>query len=398
MAALAGDGLWKLLESVPSRCILVCGLVVFLTAVYTQVVSREATAKRHAGTPQEKTSPAADAALEPLPDLDWKAVEPTKYMPVKPVYHITMGKTLLFLCVPNLVPWLASPLTASQALQQDAPSNLVTVDRDYLDRVTLRRRLIEQKGSTVHGCLARGREAVAEVYSYLLKDHLPVRYPTMFRLSADRSVFQNKVTGKSFPADPPADCAAGLRALGETIEEDLFLLHGTPDGHLCVAFVCCFPAGFDPSAKMGRLLMDIHAPVPSYGKIGSSVERFFAKLQVGKSVKRLNWTVQTDDELCKLGSHTHDDKAAGPDNNRSIDIEKTFVRVELQTLTRLPETRAILFSFKTYLYSLCEVKREGSGPELADAIEGLQSGNAPGMWSYKSAGRWARTVCEYLRS
>ena len=209
-------------------------------------------------------------------------------MPVKPVYHITMGKTLLFLCVPNLVPWLASPLTASQALQQDAPSNLVTVDRDYLDRVTLRRRLIEQKGSTVHGCLARGREAVAEVYSYLLKDHLPVRYPTMFRLSADRSVFQNKVTGKSFPADPPADCAAGLRALGETIEEDLFLLHGTPDGHLCVAFVCCFPAGFDPSAKMGRLLMDIHAPVPSYGKIGSSVERFFAKLQVGKSVKRLN--------------------------------------------------------------------------------------------------------------
>ncbi|KAG8413621.1 hypothetical protein J3458_012694 [Metarhizium acridum] len=67
-----------------------------------------------------------------------------------------------------------------------------------------------------------------------------------------------------------------------------FLLHETPSGHLCVAFMCCFPSGFDPSEKFGNLLKDIHAPVPSYSKIGASMERFFSKLQVGKSVKRLN--------------------------------------------------------------------------------------------------------------
>jgi heme-dependent oxidative N-demethylase alpha subunit-like protein len=74
------------------------------------------------------------------------------------------------------------------------------------------------------------------------------------------------------------------------------------------------------------------------------------------------------------------------------------LRVELQTLTRLPQTRAILFSFKTYLYPIKEVKDEGLGLQLADAIEGLKRGNAPGLWRYKGAVKWGKGICEYLRS
>lgn len=75
-----------------------------------------------------------------------------------------------------------------------------------------------------------------------------------------------------------------------------------------------------------------------------------------------------------------------------------MVRMELQTLTRLPHTRAILFSFKTHLYPLHDIKGEGLGPRFASAIEGLKRGNAPGMWEYKGADRWGESVCEYLRS
>lgn len=72
--------------------------------------------------------------------------------------------------------------------------------------------------------------------------------------------------------------------------------------------------------------------------------------------------------------------------------------MELQTLTRLPHTRAILFSFKSYLYPLTQIKDEGLGPRLADAIEGLRGGNAPGMWAYKGADRWGKSACKYLRT
>lgn len=80
-----------------------------------------------------------------------------------------------------------------------------------------------------------------------------------------------------------------------------------------------------------------------------------------------------------------------------LTIAKTFVRCELQTLSRLPKSHSILFSFKTYLYPLKEIKAEGMGSALADAIEGLKKGNCPGMWKYKSAVRWGKPVCEYLR-
>lgn len=78
--------------------------------------------------------------------------------------------------------------------------------------------------------------------------------------------------------------------------------------------------------------------------------------------------------------------------------QKTYFRVELQTLTRLPRTRHVLFSFKTYLYPLREIKEEGMGPDLAAAIGGIGSGNAPGMRKYKGAERWGERVREYLLS
>lgn len=74
------------------------------------------------------------------------------------------------------------------------------------------------------------------------------------------------------------------------------------------------------------------------------------------------------------------------------------MRVELQTLSRLPRTRAVLFSFKTLLYTLEEIKAEGLGPQLADAIDGLGKGNAPEMHIYKGAVRWGKAVNAFLRS
>lgn len=175
------------------------------------------------------------------------------------------------------------------ALQPDTASDLIVIDKNYLDRVNLRRELIAQHGRTVHGCLTSGRDAVREVYSFLLGEYLPCRYPTMFELSADDKTFHNLVTGREHPTVPASDdMASALRVIGETVEDDMFILHHTPEGHFTDAFVCCFPAGFDGSEKLGKLLGDVHAPVPSYDKIGPSMERFFRKLEVGKSVKRTN--------------------------------------------------------------------------------------------------------------
>lgn len=67
-------------------------------------------------------------------------------------------------------------------------------------------------------------------------------------------------------------------------------------------------------------------------------------------------------------------------------------------LHRLPESHAILFSFKTYLYTLPEIKSEGLGEALADAIDGLKQGNVPEFHFYKRAAVWGDSAKAYLRN
>jgi hypothetical protein len=153
------------------------------------------------------------------------------------------------------------------------------------------------------GAIPIGDAPVRELYSYLLGTYLPTRYPSMFDLvqvsnhdgfnSSNElaTMFRNKVTNLTFPLHPPpADPLAALQILGETVEDDMFLLlrNGEEGEHRAVAFVCCHPSGFDPAEKLGKKLVDIHGPVPAYDKIEASMERFFGRLGVGKSVKRVN--------------------------------------------------------------------------------------------------------------
>ncbi|EOO02286.1 hypothetical protein UCRPA7_2174 [Phaeoacremonium minimum UCRPA7] len=322
-----------------------------------------------------KAPPVPDMTIEPLEGFDWKATEPVKIRPFKPVFHITM------------------------ALQSTAPSDLIVMDYNYKERVLGRRELIAEHTSTVSGFIPMGVSAVEEAYSYLLTDYLPVRFPTMFTLSEDRKTFNNLVTEVSWPTTPPADTLEALKILGETVEDDIFLLHKTDRGHLAVAFVCCYSSGFDPSSKLGKILEEIHAPVPSYNKIGASMERFFSRLEVGKNVKRVNWSITPEATLFNTaGNHVHEEDLEWIKQDDEIDMDKARMRMELQTLSRFPKTQAIMFSFKTLLYPVKDAVAEGLGPQLADAIEGLPKGNAPGMWTYKGGIRWGKSVLNYLRA
>ncbi|KAF0317900.1 hypothetical protein GQ607_014817 [Colletotrichum asianum] len=78
----------------------------------------------------------AKAPLERLEYFDWKSASPRKFRPFKPIYHITM------------------------ALQSDTPSDLITIDKDYLERINLRKTLIKKHGQTVHGYIPSGQDAV----------------------------------------------------------------------------------------------------------------------------------------------------------------------------------------------------------------------------------------------
>lgn len=65
-------------------------------------------------------------------------------------------------------------------------------------------------------------------------------------------------------------------------------------------------------------------------------------------------------------------------------------------LHRMPGSEAIVFSIHTYMYPLKDIRNEGSGPALASAIDGLQTGSSPDMFFYKRAANWSQSVKEFL--
>lgn len=62
----------------------------------------------------------------------------------------------------------------------------------------------------------------------------------------------------------------------------------------------------------------------------------------------------------------------------------------------MKDSNDLILTIRTYLYSLKDIKTEGSGPDLAAAIDGLHQGSSPSMYFYKRAPNWSRAVKEYL--
>lgn len=48
------------------------------------------------------------------------------------------------------------------------------------------------------------------------------------------------------------------------------------------------------------------------------------------------------------------------------------------------------------MYPIRDIKDEGSEEDLAQAIDGLRVGNAPGMYFYKRGAVWGEAVKRYL--
>jgi hypothetical protein len=57
----------------------------------------------------------------------------------------------------------------------------------------------------------------------------------------------------------------------------------------------------------------------------------------------------------------------------------------------------VVFAFKTYQYPMREVRDEGSGEALCEAIDGMATGSVPGMTVYKKQVVWGEKVKAFLR-
>lgn len=271
------------------------------------------------------------------------------------------------------------------------------MDKNYLTRLNIRKQIIRDHKDIALQASPTAKPAVDELYTWLVSTYLPSRFPTMF--SKTEKGTMNNVTGELMVSQPSQDPIHSLQILGENLDEEFLLLLPSDDGdgYTLKAYVTCFPSGFNTLEKFNLKLRDIHKPVPGYKeKLELSMDRFFDRLEVGKIVMRSNWGISTTSRLfVPSGNHLYAGESA---EEEDINLEDTNMRCERQMLWRLPDTKAIVFSFKTYMYPLQQIKDEGLGEELAKAIDGLKEGSVPAMHFYKKGVVWGESVKEFLRA
>ncbi len=268
------------------------------------------------------------------------------------------------------------------------------IDQRYQEEMRERRRLLDTLHPEVFGALpasdAARTEALALIVSALTSHH-----PDCF--TRDRGLLRNQLTGETW--DPKSRMAAGrppnmagmlagrcgsreavmdsgspldpLELAGRLVQEDLCVIQDSADGPIFTAGVLCFPSRWRLKEKLGKPLSLVHGPVPLYAdRMARPVDRFMRHVKPGHIASRLNWSVLDDPTLFQpAGKWRVDRNAAITQENAG---ERLFLRVERQTLRRLPTSGAILFGIRVHVYGLGDViDRPARAADLAGAVRSL---------------------------
>ncbi|MEX0328562.1 MAG: DUF3445 domain-containing protein [Ruegeria sp.] len=134
-----------------------------------------------------------------------------------------------------------------------------------------------------------------------------------------------------------------LETLCNLVQEDLCILQKHGDEHVLTGAILCFPASWQLSEKYMRPLIAIHDRIEPYDEnIARRVQRLFDGIQPDRPLWRFNALWYHDAELFQPRSINDPREIRDRGNAR-------YLRSERQTLVRLPETKAVVFSIHTYV-------------------------------------------------
>lgn len=220
-------------------------------------------------------------------------------------------------------------------------------------------RLLVERRDVVFREEAETRAAQREVLA-LLAEHLAERFPELYR-QRDGTI-EVVAAGRAIVLDGEE---APLLTASRLVQEDLCLMRASPAGYRLAAASLCFPSAWSLAEKFARPMGEIHKGVPHYAeRLGPRIDRIFDNLKVDQPVWRLNWSIYADAEL-----HHPESKERPRDWFAGEGTPEAFIRVERQTLRRLPVSGDILFTIKVHVDPFEAFRRHPDGARLAAGLK-----------------------------
>lgn len=176
-----------------------------------------------------------------------------------------------------------------------------------------------------------------------------------------------------------------------------FTLQGQRDGHLWLdAGVLTSPADWSLPFNAGMNFQQWHAPVPERvhaAGIFTRAEQFLLRLRAEQPMRRTNWSLTV---YPRLDTSPETWGQWGQDRHKVNALnagELVHLRVELQTLYRLPLSHSILFHIRTYFLNLEQL---ASKPEWGQRFARVLASLPHDIAAYKGIAVYREHVLQWL--
>jgi len=244
-------------------------------------------------------------------------------------------------------------------------------------------------------------EASIEVLHLMLK-HLPAVRPDLYSLESNtiRLKSHPKLDEEKWSTDLKTNGVHPLDLAARLVQEDLIIMLppdikkvGTSDGWWLAAGSVSFPSRWSLKKKFGLPIDIIHAPVPFYKEqLQATVGNFFNQMPYDEIYARRNWSLYDNSTLRHDGTEPVSERTQNPITSNNAG-NRLWLRVERQTLRKLKESGAILFTIRIHLRQLKYVVNfEGVASRLAKALSALPQR----MQAYKRTDIFADSAQAYL--
>jgi len=244
------------------------------------------------------------------------------------------------------------------------PDWWLEIDKNYRATIEQRRGLYKQYGKKLLDYLPGSELACKELMEMCLQFYC-ARWPKYFSLSKDKRIFHNGLLNE----DTDIKSMHPLNVLMNNVPEDFaVVLRDHEDGQYYFrAGVVCSSLGWNVGTKIGMNLDDIHIPIPVYKeRMSFSMNRHFSKMLTESPIQRGSWGLEIGTPLYMPQGDPHEEfrKIQKPD----LTIEECNLRVDWQTLRRLPLSAGVVFNFTALFTPVQEFRDEPYIPALVMKI------------------------------
>lgn len=251
-------------------------------------------------------------------------------------------------------------LTKTAAISKMDPDHWIELEQNYRVRIQQRQELYIRHGKSVLDYLPGSELACRELMEMVLQ-FICNRYPNSFQLLNHKTTLRNTILN----TETNLALLHPLHVLLNNIPEDFAITVRDPETgtYHFRAGIICSSLGWTLGSKLGKDIDAIHAPVPDYtSKMSFSMNRFFAKLPTDKPIQRGSWGIEIDQPIHMPpgdpAAQRHD--IQDPD----VPLDRYHLRVDWQTLRRLPFSAAVVFNFKVLFTPVTRLREEPYMPSL----------------------------------